>query len=93
MQSSYDTLESILREVLTSRTPEFIRVTDGSQSFLVLLTDYDIAGFVVLDGQAKAAYDSAYARFKQLNRDHHTDWHGKTLSFVRWKAATLKMLF
>jgi len=75
-------VESVLRDALRGRAPEFKHVSDGTYPFLLLITNYDVAGFVVLDGDAKAAYDSTYTRFKRLYRDQHVDWRGKTLSLV-----------
>lgn len=81
-KSSYKTVEQVLRDVLRNRQPEFQYVSEDTFPFLLLITSTDVAGFVVLDGEANAAFSSAYTRFKQLYRDQHDEWQQKTLSLV-----------
>lgn len=82
MKNLYKIVENVLCEALGDRVTEIRHVTNCEYPFLLLITNYDVAGFVVLNGNAKEIYKLSYAQFKKFYRNQHKQWQKKTLSLV-----------
>jgi exonuclease SbcC len=79
---SYNILKKCVASSLEKLKPSLEDVACGEEQFLLLSTNSDFAGFVVLNGSPEATYRSSYARFKEIYREAHDEVKSKTLSFV-----------
>ncbi len=48
----------------------------------MVAVDSDIAGFTIVNGNARQGFESAYRAFRDMYARHHTEWATKNLSFT-----------
>jgi exonuclease SbcC len=81
IDASFEALTEALKSLYSFAAPGQADVRRGTSTLLLQLPT-DVAAFAVCNGKAQEGYDTAYAEFRQLYREHHKQWDNLTLSFV-----------
>ena len=54
-----------------------------AEHLLVVTVDSDIAGFTIVNGNARQGFEFAYRAFRDMYSSRHVEWAKKNLSFPR----------
>ncbi len=86
-KESYRLLKECVLSAMRVVNPSLERI-GGDAQFLLVSTDADFAGFVLLNGNPEATYQRTYDKFKETYRAKHDQAASKTLSFVLCRTDT-----
>jgi exonuclease SbcC len=78
--ASVDRLKGALDRAFGERRAHFDE--HAAERLLVLAVDSDIAGFTIVNGNARQGFASAYRAFRDMYSSRYVEWARKNLSFI-----------
>ena len=77
-----DRLHRFLSDSFPASEATISPATEAPDPLLLLHLQYDVAGFVLSNGDPRRCFDQSYSFFKKLYADRHREWDQLNLTFV-----------